>query len=150
MRSTFLLDYTLSSKSVLSPAETNLSSSNLLARTADLPNIQIDQFHQTCFLEPKSSPRLSLSDPGNTDSMEVTTPRAKKKIVYANDLEKTFVSEVEIGDMENAFDEPDMAHQGSSKKHKPGISKKKNSKAPGNESLKDSASENAVTIALQA
>ena len=68
----------------------------------------------------------------------------------ANDLEKTFVSEVEIGDMENSFDEPDMAHQGSSKKHKSGSSKKKKSKAPGNESLKDSASENAVTIALQA
>ena len=116
MRSTFLLDYTLSSMSVLSPTETNLSSSNLLARTADLPNIQIDWFHQTHFLEPKSSPRLSLSDPGNTDSVEVTAPRAKKKRVSANDPEKTFVSKVEIGDMENAFDEPDMAHQGSSKK----------------------------------
>ena len=82
--------------------------------------------------------------------MEVTAPRAKKKRVSANDPEKTFVSEVEIGDMENAFDEPDTSHQGSSKKHKPGSSKKKKSKAPGNESLKDSASENAVTIALQA
>ena len=150
MRSTFLLDYTLSSMSVLSPTETNLSSSNLLARTTDLPNIQIDQFHQTRFLEPNSSPILSLSDPGNTDSVEVTAPRAKKKRVSANDLEKTFVSKVEIGDMENAFDEPDMAHQGSSKKHKHGSSKEKKSKAPRNESLKDSASENAVTIALQA
>jgi len=93
--------------------------------------------------------RESLLDSRNIDTMEVTAPRAKKKRVSANDPEKTIVAEVKLGDMENAFDEADMAHQGSSKKHKPVSSKKQKSKALGNDSLKDSASGNAVTIALQ-
>ena len=41
-----------------------------------------------------------------------------------NDPKKTIVSEVKIGDRENAFDEPNIAHQGSSKKHKSASSKK--------------------------
>jgi len=150
MRSTFLLDYTLSSMSVLSPAETTLSLSNLLTRTADPPHVQIDQFHQTHFPESNLTPRQSLLDLGNTDSVEVTVPLAKKKRVSANDPEKTIVAEVKIGDTENAFDELDMAHQGSSKKHKRGSSKKQKSKALGNDSINGSASGNAVTIALEA
>jgi hypothetical protein len=96
------------------------------------------------------TPRQSLLDLGNTDSVEVTVPLAKKKRVSANDPEKTIVAEVKIGDTENAFDELDMAHQGSSKKHKRGSSKKQKSKALGNDSINGSASGNAVTIALEA
>lgn len=149
MRSTFLLDYTLSSMSVLSPTETDLSSSNLLARTADPLHAQIDQFHPTHFPEPNLTPIQSLLDSGNTDSVEVTARRAKKKRVSGNDSEKTTVAEVKIGDMENAFDEPDVADQGSSRKHKPASSKKRKSIAVGNASIKRIASGNAVTIALQ-
>ena len=49
------------------------------------------------------NPRLFLLDSGNTDSVEVTTPQAKKKRVSANDPDKTFLVDVKIGDMENAL-----------------------------------------------
>eukprot|EP01018_Ginkgo_biloba_P035898 Gb_13772 [translate_table: standard] len=150
LRSTFLLDYTLSSMSVLTPLETNLPSSNSLARKFVLPQSHIQQDHQSHSLE-QNFTLQSVLESGNIETIEATTPQVeKKRNVSANGAYKATLSDVKSGEINNAFDDFDMVQQGSSKKHKTTNLRKQQSKELRKGSVKGNPRPNTKSVALQA
>ncbi|KAH9318134.1 hypothetical protein KI387_019903 [Taxus chinensis] len=147
VRSTYLLDYTLASMSVLIPPEVDSQSSKLLARTC----MQTRQ-HEPSFT-PANLTAVELDlESQNTESTEIMMIRLEKKRASPNGLDKmkTTDGDVKIDDTGNLYDEPDMTRQDSSKKRKSASLRKRKSKVIGTDSFKDSTSANATTVALQA
>ncbi|GLJ48904.1 hypothetical protein SUGI_1031530 [Cryptomeria japonica] len=143
VRSTFLLDYTLASMSVLTPPETVLPS--------DLPfrtSTEKEQ-HQCSVTKANLTTVEPILESEKIESAEIVMASFDREKVSRNHMDKTTDGDYKMDYTGNLNCEPSVAPLGSSKKRKSVSSRKRKSSAIVNDDLTNGTSANSTTIALQ-